>query len=165
MLESGNYSDVRPARLPQRLEGLRALTKPGVRGFPEVDAAQALLAATETQRDEMADLADDRWQVWFGLHRLGMPVAQIDRARRLAVMRPLRVLLVIVVGATVIVLSPMIGAGALISPMTLAAVVVVLPCAGLSPRRGASRARSLPALALARSSAPIGWPPGTCATT
>lgn len=70
--------------------------------------------------------ADDRWQVWFGLHRLGMPVAQIDRARRLAVMRPLRVLLVIVVGATVIVLSPMIGAGALISPMTLAAVVVVL---------------------------------------
>lgn len=70
--------------------------------------------------------ADDRWQVWFGLHRLGMPVAQIDRARRLAVMRPLRVLLVIAVGATVIVLSPMIGAGALISPMTLAAVVVVL---------------------------------------
>ena len=70
--------------------------------------------------------ADDRWQVWFGLHRLGMPVAQIDRARRLAVMRPLRVLLVIAVGATVIVLSPVIGAGALISPMTLAAVVVVL---------------------------------------
>ncbi|MFD3800120.1 hypothetical protein ACFWQJ_03345 [Kocuria palustris] len=70
--------------------------------------------------------ADDRWQVWFGLQRLGMPVAQIDRARRLAVMRPLRVLLVIAVGATVIVLSPMIGAEALISPMTLAAVVVVL---------------------------------------
>ena len=75
---------------------------------------------------DQAAAADDRWQVWFGLHRLGMPVAQIDRARRLAVMRPLRVLLVIAVGATVIVLSPMIGAGALISPMTLAAVVVVL---------------------------------------
>lgn len=77
--------------------------------------------------------ADDRWQVWFGLHRLGMPVAQIDRARRLAVMRPLRVLLVIAVGATVIVLSPMIGAGALISPMTLSAVVVLGAGAAMIP--------------------------------
>ncbi|WP_034385055.1 class I SAM-dependent methyltransferase [Deinococcus sp. YIM 77859] len=42
--EAGTYFDVRPARLPSRLEGLHALTKPGVRGFPEVDPAQALLA-------------------------------------------------------------------------------------------------------------------------
>ncbi|WP_216320321.1 class I SAM-dependent methyltransferase [Deinococcus aestuarii] len=42
--EAGAYADVRPALLPGRLEGLRALTKPGVRGWPEVDAAQALLA-------------------------------------------------------------------------------------------------------------------------
>lgn len=59
MLESGNYSDVRPALLPQRLEGLRALTKPGVRGFPEVDAAQALLAATmrkDRVKGEVLDL-------------------------------------------------------------------------------------------------------------
>lgn len=58
-LESGNYSDVRPALLPQRLEGLRALTKPGVRGFPEVDAAQALLAATmrkDRVKGEVLDL-------------------------------------------------------------------------------------------------------------
>ncbi|WP_199698468.1 class I SAM-dependent methyltransferase [Deinococcus cavernae] len=45
-LREGAYGDVRPALLPPRLDGLRALTKPGVRGFPEVDAAQALLAAT-----------------------------------------------------------------------------------------------------------------------
>ncbi|WP_198296310.1 class I SAM-dependent methyltransferase [Deinococcus sp. DB0503] len=41
---AGRYFEVRPARLGPRLEGLYALTKPGVRGFPEVDPAQALLA-------------------------------------------------------------------------------------------------------------------------
>ncbi|WP_164973418.1 class I SAM-dependent methyltransferase [Deinococcus metallilatus] len=45
-VEAGRYFDVRPALLGPRLEGLHALTKPGVRGFPEVDAAQALLAQT-----------------------------------------------------------------------------------------------------------------------
>ena len=43
----------------QRLDGLRALTKPGVRGFPEVDAAQALLAATmrkDRVKGEVLDL-------------------------------------------------------------------------------------------------------------
>lgn len=93
--------------------------------LPALMVLAALLGGRAVLIDQAA-AADDRWQVWFGLHRLGMPVAQIDRARRLAVMRPLRVLLVIAVGATVIVLSPVIGAGALISPMTLAAVVVVL---------------------------------------
>ncbi|WP_029480410.1 class I SAM-dependent methyltransferase [Deinococcus marmoris] len=43
---SGDYFGVRPARLGQRLEGMTALTKPGVRGFPGVDAAQELLAQT-----------------------------------------------------------------------------------------------------------------------
>ena len=93
--------------------------------LPVLMVLAALLGGRAVLIDQAA-AADDRWQAWFGLHRLGMPVAQIDRARRLAVMRPLWVLLVIAVGATVIVLSPMIGVGALISPMTLAAVVVVL---------------------------------------
>lgn len=93
--------------------------------LPALRVLAVLLGGRAVLIDQAA-AADDRWQVWFGLHRLGKPVAQIDRARRLAVMRPLRVLLVIAVGATVIVLSPVIGAGALISPMTLSAVVVVL---------------------------------------
>lgn len=42
----GNYFEVRPAGLGQRLAGLSALTKPGVRGFPGVEAAQELLAQT-----------------------------------------------------------------------------------------------------------------------
>ncbi|WP_369411304.1 class I SAM-dependent methyltransferase [Deinococcus betulae] len=41
------YAEVRPALLPPRLEGLAApLTKSGVRGFPGIDDAQALLAQT-----------------------------------------------------------------------------------------------------------------------
>lgn len=43
---AANYFDIRPAELPQRLEGLHALTKAGVRGFPSVDGAQELLAHT-----------------------------------------------------------------------------------------------------------------------
>ncbi|MDV6375703.1 class I SAM-dependent methyltransferase [Deinococcus arenicola] len=42
----GNYAEIRPAKLSQRLEELSARTKPGVRGFPGVDAAQELLAQT-----------------------------------------------------------------------------------------------------------------------
>jgi 16S rRNA (guanine1207-N2)-methyltransferase len=42
----GDYFGVRSARLGQRLEGLNALTKPGVRGFAGVDPAQELLAQT-----------------------------------------------------------------------------------------------------------------------
>lgn len=42
--EAGRYFGVRPATLPPRLDGFHALTKPGVRGFPGVDDAQALLA-------------------------------------------------------------------------------------------------------------------------
>ncbi|AIZ44915.1 rRNA (guanine-N2)-methyltransferase [Deinococcus radiopugnans] len=44
--DGGNYFEVRPAKLGQRLEGLSAFTKPGVRGFPGVEAAQELLAQT-----------------------------------------------------------------------------------------------------------------------
>ncbi|GGM15449.1 class I SAM-dependent methyltransferase [Deinococcus aerophilus] len=40
------YFGVRPARLAPRLQDLQARTKPGVRGFPGVDAAQELLAVT-----------------------------------------------------------------------------------------------------------------------
>ncbi|GAA5511584.1 ribosomal RNA small subunit methyltransferase C [Deinococcus carri] len=50
---------MRPAVLGRRLEGLHALTKPGVRGFPGVDAAQALLAQTlrkDRVRGEVLDL-------------------------------------------------------------------------------------------------------------
>jgi len=57
--EEGQYFGVRPARLGPRLDGLHALTKPGVRGFPEVDEAQALLAHTmrkDRVRGEVLDL-------------------------------------------------------------------------------------------------------------
>jgi 16S rRNA (guanine1207-N2)-methyltransferase len=55
----GTYFGVRPATLPGRLDGLHALTKPGVRGFPDVDAAQALLAQTlrkDRVKGEVLDL-------------------------------------------------------------------------------------------------------------
>ncbi|WP_027459467.1 class I SAM-dependent methyltransferase [Deinococcus murrayi] len=58
--EAGGYFEVRPAVLPPRLEGLRALTKPGVRGFPGVDDAQALLAQVmrkDRVRGDVLDLA------------------------------------------------------------------------------------------------------------
>ncbi|MFC4425812.1 class I SAM-dependent methyltransferase [Deinococcus navajonensis] len=54
------YFVPRPAALPGRLDNLRALTKPGVRGFPEVDAAQALLVQTmrkDRVRGEVLDLS------------------------------------------------------------------------------------------------------------
>lgn len=57
---AGSYFEVRPATLPPRLEGLHALTKPGVRGFPGVDDAQALLAQTmgkDRVRGDVLDLA------------------------------------------------------------------------------------------------------------
>nr|WP_243398126.1 methyltransferase [Deinococcus koreensis] len=54
------YTEVRPALLPPRLEGLVAFTKPGVRGFPGIDDAQALLAQTmrkDKVRGEVLDLS------------------------------------------------------------------------------------------------------------
>ncbi|MEF2278171.1 class I SAM-dependent methyltransferase [Deinococcus sp. YIM 134068] len=56
--EAGTYFDARPALLSGRLEGLHALTKPGVRGFPEVDEAQALLAATMRKDRVRGDVLD-----------------------------------------------------------------------------------------------------------
>ncbi|WP_180970198.1 methyltransferase [Deinococcus planocerae] len=56
--EAGTYFDVRPALLPERLGGLHALTKPGVRGCPEVDAAQALLAVTMRKGRVRGDVLD-----------------------------------------------------------------------------------------------------------
>lgn len=52
------YFAPRPAELPGRLDGLRALTKPGVRGFPEVDSAQALLAQTMRKDRVRGDVLD-----------------------------------------------------------------------------------------------------------
>lgn len=55
-----SYFEVRPARLPPRLGALAAHTKPGVRGFPGVDAAQELLAHTLGRarvRGEVLDLS------------------------------------------------------------------------------------------------------------
>lgn len=53
-----NYFEVRPAGLPPRLEGLHALTKSGVRGFPDVDAAQVLLAQTMRRDRVRGDVLD-----------------------------------------------------------------------------------------------------------
>ncbi|WP_199084112.1 class I SAM-dependent methyltransferase [Deinococcus sp. UR1] len=52
------YTDVRPARLPEKLDRLTVLTKPGVRGFPDVDAAQALLALTMRRDRVRGDVLD-----------------------------------------------------------------------------------------------------------
>ncbi|MFC4637206.1 class I SAM-dependent methyltransferase [Deinococcus hohokamensis] len=52
------YFAPRPAALPGRLDGLRALTKPGVRGYPEVDAAQALLVQTMRKDRVRGDVLD-----------------------------------------------------------------------------------------------------------
>lgn len=52
------YSAVRPAQLSERLRGLSALTKPGVRGFPGVDAAQELLAQTMRKDRVRGDVLD-----------------------------------------------------------------------------------------------------------
>lgn len=55
-----NYFEVRPANLPPRLDSLKALTKSGVRGYPDVDAAQALLAGVmrkDRVRGEVLDLS------------------------------------------------------------------------------------------------------------
>ena len=57
--EEGRYFDVRPARLGPRLDRLHVLTKPGVRGFPDVDPAQTLLMETmrkDRVRGEVLDL-------------------------------------------------------------------------------------------------------------
>ncbi|WP_161882025.1 class I SAM-dependent methyltransferase [Deinococcus alpinitundrae] len=43
---AAGYFQILPAALPPRLARLTALTKPGVRGAPDVDAAQVLLAET-----------------------------------------------------------------------------------------------------------------------
>ncbi|MDB5046112.1 MAG: rRNA (guanine-N2)-methyltransferase [Deinococcus sp.] len=54
-----SYFDARPAFLGPRLDGLHAFTKPGVRGYPEVDAAQSLMVQTmrrDRVRGEVLDL-------------------------------------------------------------------------------------------------------------
>ena len=55
---TGPYAEVRSALLPPGLDGLRALTKPGVRGFPGIDDAQALLAHTMRKARVTGDVLD-----------------------------------------------------------------------------------------------------------
>ncbi|GHF34533.1 16S rRNA (guanine1207-N2)-methyltransferase [Deinococcus metalli] len=52
------YAEVRPAQLPPHLDGLHALTKPGVRGFPGLDDAQALLAQVMRKDRVRGDVLD-----------------------------------------------------------------------------------------------------------
>ena len=55
-----DYFQIVPARLPPRIDRLSALTKPGVRGAPGVDEAQALLVETlmkQRVRGEVLDLS------------------------------------------------------------------------------------------------------------
>ncbi|WP_309570767.1 methyltransferase, partial [Deinococcus sp.] len=59
-MQAEGYALVRPALLPPRLDGLHAQTKPGVRGFPGIDDAQALLIHTmrrDRVQGEVLDLS------------------------------------------------------------------------------------------------------------
>lgn len=53
-----SYFDVRPALLTYRAEGLKALTKAGVRGFPEADDAEELLAFTMRRHKVRGNVLD-----------------------------------------------------------------------------------------------------------
>lgn len=74
--------------------------------------------------DQMASIADRR-EVWANLHLLGMPVSSIDRVRRLTVTRPMFALLLVAVGSAVIVQAPVLGAGVLFSPISVAGAILV----------------------------------------
>lgn len=52
------YHKIYTAELPPKLESLHSQTKPGVRGFPSVDEAQALLAHTLKKRKVTGPLLD-----------------------------------------------------------------------------------------------------------
>ncbi|WP_295818131.1 class I SAM-dependent methyltransferase [uncultured Deinococcus sp.] len=52
------YAEMQPALLPPRLEGLSALTKPGVRGYPGIDDAQALLVQVMRKDRVKGDVLD-----------------------------------------------------------------------------------------------------------
>ncbi|WP_064014743.1 class I SAM-dependent methyltransferase [Deinococcus puniceus] len=53
-----SYFDARPAALAPRLDGLHAFTKPGVRGYPEVDGAQSLMVQTMRREKVRGDVLD-----------------------------------------------------------------------------------------------------------
>ncbi|WP_420596790.1 class I SAM-dependent methyltransferase [Deinococcus sp.] len=53
-----DYFRVTDAKLPPRLDSLRALTKPGVRGAPGLDDAQALLAETLIKKRVKGEILD-----------------------------------------------------------------------------------------------------------
>ncbi|THF68561.1 class I SAM-dependent methyltransferase [Deinococcus sp. Arct2-2] len=53
-----SYFDARPAALAPRLDGLHAFTKPGVRGYPEVDEAQSLMVQTMRREKVRGDVLD-----------------------------------------------------------------------------------------------------------
>ena len=55
---SSQYFQVVPARIPPWLEGLRAMTKPGVRGAPGLDEGQVLLASTLIKAKVRGELLD-----------------------------------------------------------------------------------------------------------
>ena len=76
------YGEVRPALLPPRLKDLNlsAQTKPGVRGFPAVDDAQALLAQTMRKDRVSGDVLD--------LTAMGGLLAGLPGVRRTAGYRP-----------------------------------------------------------------------------
>ena len=55
---SADYFQISDAKLPPRLDSLRALTKPGVRGAPGLDDAQALLAETLIKKRIKGEILD-----------------------------------------------------------------------------------------------------------
>lgn len=75
--------------------------------------------------DQMASI-NDRREVWVNLDRLGTPLKSIDKVRRVIVLRPMWALLTVALCSAVFIQAPILGAGVMLAPESVAGAAVVL---------------------------------------
>ena len=95
------------------------------RGVMVTLAVTFLMTACSVALNQTAQIVDRR-DLYAGMVRMGFTLDQLQRVRRLAVMRSLAAVLVIAVGAACIFVLPVLGYAVVVSPLAVATVVLAL---------------------------------------
>lgn len=95
------------------------------RGVMVTLAVTFLMTACSVALNQSAQIVDRR-DLCAGMVRMGFTLDQLQRVRRLSVMRSLTAVLIIAVGAACIFVLPVLGYAIVVSPLAVATVVLAL---------------------------------------
>lgn len=95
------------------------------RGVMVTLAVTFLMTACSVALNQSAQIVDRR-DLYAGMVRMGFTLDQLQRVRRLSVMRSLTAVLIIAVGAACVFVLPVLGYAIVVSPLAVATVVLAL---------------------------------------